>query len=166
MNPISTRRALAGPVACALALAAGLVLAQSNGGGALIYPAKGQSAKQQDKDQYECYDWARGQTGVDPVQAGQGATAPSAAPTGPSANGMVAGAVGGAAVAELTDHSAGRGAAVGAMGAAMFERAKQRQMAQAKEQQAAQQQAARNQQKAAYGRAFGACMEGRGYVVK
>lgn len=160
---ISPRRALAGPLAFALALGTGLVLAQA---GTLIYPAKGQSAKQQDKDQYECYDWARGQTGVDPAQAAPTAPAGTTNPSAPSANGMVAGAVGGAAVAELTDHNAGRGAATGAMGAVMFERAKQRQVAQAKEQQAAQQQAAANQRKAAYGRAFGACMEGRGYVVK
>src|SRR5260370_34218937 len=31
-----------------------------------IYPAKGQSQAQQDKDRYECHAWAVQQTGVDP----------------------------------------------------------------------------------------------------
>lgn len=32
----------------------------------IIYPAKGQSQKQLDKDRYECHRWAVGQTGFDP----------------------------------------------------------------------------------------------------
>ena len=40
-----------------------------------IYPDKGQSAEQQEKDKYECYAWAKGQTGFDPMQVPT-ATAP------------------------------------------------------------------------------------------
>jgi hypothetical protein len=154
-------------MAMSVLLAFGAAHAQSTGAtGMVIYPAKGQSAKQQDQDQYECYEWARGQTGFDPAQMSQQPAAnPSNASTG-SAAGMAKGAMGGAAVAELADHSAGKGAAVGALGAAMRERAGQRQAAQAKEQQAAQQQAARTQQRSTYVRAHSACMEARGYVVK
>jgi len=36
----------------------------------IIYPAKGQSQQQMEKDKYECYTWAKGQTGFDPMQAG------------------------------------------------------------------------------------------------
>ena len=32
-----------------------------------LYPKKGQSAEQQDKDKYECHQWAVGQTGFDPM---------------------------------------------------------------------------------------------------
>ncbi|MCB1703638.1 MAG: hypothetical protein KDI17_02195 [Halioglobus sp.] len=32
-----------------------------------VYPGKGQSAEQQDRDRYECYRWAVAQTGYDPV---------------------------------------------------------------------------------------------------
>jgi hypothetical protein len=32
-----------------------------------IYPTKNQSAQQQDKDKYECYGWAKGQSGFDPM---------------------------------------------------------------------------------------------------
>jgi ADP-ribosylglycohydrolase len=82
--------------------------------------------------------------------------------------------MGGAAVAELTHHDAGRGAAAGAIGGAVIQRVKQQQAAQqqqakqqAAQQQASQQQAsARSQQRATYERAMGACMEGRGYTVK
>lgn len=36
------------------------------------YPKNGQSEAQQSKDRYECYDWARGQTGYDPTQPAGG----------------------------------------------------------------------------------------------
>jgi hypothetical protein len=52
------------------------------------------------------------------------------------------------------------------VGGALRERAREQQAAQARQQQAAQQQAIRGQQRAIYDRAFGACMEGRGYSVK
>jgi hypothetical protein len=31
-----------------------------------FYPKKGQSPEQQDRDRYECYNWAKQQTGFDP----------------------------------------------------------------------------------------------------
>jgi hypothetical protein len=34
----------------------------------IIYPKNGQSKDQQAADQYECHNWARGQTGFDPTQ--------------------------------------------------------------------------------------------------
>ena len=33
----------------------------------IIYPAKGQSSEQQQKDEGECMVWARNETGVDPT---------------------------------------------------------------------------------------------------
>jgi hypothetical protein len=164
----------------ALALA-GAAQAQTTAG-PVIYPAKGQSAQQQDKDKYECHDWARKQSGFDPTQpapAAQGTqTAPSTSSSGKSsgsaAGGMAAGAMGGAAVAELSHHDAGRGAAIGALGAAAVGRMKEaqaRQQQQAQQQQQQQQQvqqqaAARQSQRSVYERAFGACLEARGYTVR
>ena len=58
-------------VALLAALASAPAVAQQ-----LIYPAKGQSAEQQKKDEAECYAWAKGQTGYDPAQATQYAAAP------------------------------------------------------------------------------------------
>jgi hypothetical protein len=164
-----------GLFACSLALAcctaAGRSYAQAQpqaaSTGPIIYPAKGQAQPQQDKDRYECYSWARGQSGFDPAQAtGQPQLAQAGQQQGNGAGGMIMGAAGGAAVAELTHHDAGRGAAMGALGAGALGKMKERQAAQPRQQQAAQQQAARSQQRAVYDRAFGACMEGRGYMVK
>jgi hypothetical protein len=164
--------------AAALVLAAGAGLAQAQSAGytgteraatsAVIYPAKGQSARQQDRDRYDCHDWARQQTGYDPSQpAPAAAAAPSSSGGGaPPSGAMARGALRGAAVGELVNHDAGRGAAVGVLGSAVVERAQARQTEQARQQQAAQQQAARSQQRSKYERAFGACMEGRGYVLK
>ena len=46
-----------------LCLAAGTAWAQE----VIVYPAKGQSADQTEKDKFECYQWAKGQTGFDPM---------------------------------------------------------------------------------------------------
>jgi hypothetical protein len=169
---------------CAAAMLFGAAAAHAQQGAAnapVIYPAKGQTAKQQDQDRYECHSWARGQSGFDPTQSTPAAvpTQTAATTTGASSggapvSGMAAGAMGGAAIAELSHHDAGRGAAAGALGGAVFQRVKQQQAAQQQQakQQAAQQQAtqqqaaARSQQRATYERAMGACMEGRGYTVK
>ncbi|OUM00871.1 hypothetical protein [Variovorax sp. JS1663] len=132
---------------------AGLVHAAGTASPA-IYPAKGQSAKQQDKDKYQCYAWARDQTGFDPAQA-QTAAAPAPQPPGALARG----AMGGAAIASIADHDPAGGAAAGALGAAVRGKMKERQAAQ-------QQQQAQAQHKSAYDRAFKACMEGRGYVLR
>ena len=175
----ATRRLLF--CAAAMLLGAAAAHAQTGTSAPVIYPAKGQSAKQQDQDRYECHTWARGQSGFDPTQPNAAPTQTATAPTttttasaGAPVSGMAAGAMGGAAIAELSHHDAGRGAAAGALGGAVMQRVKQNQAAQQQQakQQAAQQQAnqqqsaARSQQRATYERAMGACMEGRGYTVK
>jgi len=38
----------------------------------IIYPKQGQSKDQQAADEYECHNWAKGQTGFDPTQANGG----------------------------------------------------------------------------------------------
>ncbi len=59
-----------------LLLIASLVFAAPTlGSDMFIYPNKGQSQKQQDKDKYDCYGWAKQQTGFDPM-AQPKATAP------------------------------------------------------------------------------------------
>lgn len=169
MNPTTTLSnrpfALRGLFCAAiLALAGSTALAQTPSQ-AVIYPAKGQNAKQQDQDQYECYSWSRAQSGFDPAQATPVASSPAKSSTNTAAS-MVAGAAGGAAVAQITNHDAGRGAAYGALGGGLLARVRDKQVNQAAQQQAQQQQAGRGQQRARYDRAFGACMEARSYVVK
>jgi hypothetical protein len=41
----------------------------------IIYPKNGQSKDQQAADEYECHNWARGQTGFDPTQPNGGVSA-------------------------------------------------------------------------------------------
>lgn len=48
-----------------VALLYGTVVAQE----LVIYPAKNQSNAQMEKDKFECYSWAKGQSGFDPMAA-------------------------------------------------------------------------------------------------
>jgi hypothetical protein len=149
---------------CALALSmvwAAAAGAQSN---PVIYPAKGQSPQQQEKDKYECYTWARNQTGFDPMQAQQ--TPPSSSgPKGQVVKGAAVGAAGGAAIGAIGGN-AGKGAAIGATSGALIggirKRQNKKQQEEAQQQQAASVAAGRSE----YNRAYSACLEGRGYTVK
>ena len=117
-----------------------------------VYPAKGQSAEQQEKDQYECHQWAVQQTGFDPSQPVEQSTPRHSAMRG-AARGAALGAVGGA-IGGDAGKGAAVGAAVGGLGTVMRDR-------RANE---AQQQAYDNSS-ASYDRAYGACLRGRGYTV-
>ena len=77
----------------------------------MIYPAKGQSNDQMEKDKYECYTWAKGQTGFDPMQM---PTATSAPPSqqkksvgGSTLRGGVVGGAGGAIIGGIAGGSSG-----------------------------------------------------------
>ncbi len=136
-------------------------------GNSVIYPAKGQSQQTQEKDKYQCYTWAKGQTGFDPMNTGStpAPTPPPQGPTGERVVGAARGAAVGAVVGGIAG-DAGKGAAAGAAGGAMIGGMKKRQR-QAQQAQAYQQQAsAASSKQAEYNRAFAACMEGRGYTVK
>jgi len=52
----------------------GMIFAQDP----IIYPAKGQDAQQTDKDKFDCYNWAKGQTGFDPMQPPKASSPPPA----------------------------------------------------------------------------------------
>src|SRR5690242_3238312 len=68
-----------------------------------VYPARGQSAQQQQKDEFECHQWAIQQTGFDPSNPRQ-ASAPPPPPSGsaePEAGSGARGAVKGAVVGGL-----------------------------------------------------------------
>jgi hypothetical protein len=163
MNPLTM---LAG--ACVATLALSTVAVQAaDAGGALAYPARGQTEKQQARDRQECAGWAKAQSGHDPAAAAQAAVAqPAQPPQGAGMQGMVQGAAGGAAIAELSHHDVGRGAAIGVLGAGARERMKQQKAAAAQQQQQQARQQQQAQQRAVHDRAFAACMEGRGYVIK
>lgn len=132
--------------------------------GVVPYPSKGQSAQQQSKDEGECYAWAKQQTGIDPVAVASAPTQQSgpAAGGGERVRGAARGAAGGAAIGAIAG-DAGKGAAAGAVVGTMAGGRQARKNKAAQEQQAEQAKAGTLQQ---FNKAFGACMEGKGYVVK
>ena len=167
------------PAAAAPAPAAAGQSSLSSSLGLFVFPAKNQTATQQTGDEGACFDWAKSQTGIDPmnIKPPEVAQAPqqdtSNAGNGSRARGAARGAAGGAVIGAITG-DAGTGAAVGAAagtmaGGAAKRNAKRQAAAQQEQQQQAaeqQKQAAIAQQKATYNKAFSACMEGKGYTVK
>ena len=143
----------------------------------IIYPAKGQSQDQMEKDKFECYTWAKGQTGFDPMEM---PTATSAPPpkqaTSSTAGGVVKGGVGGgllgAGVGAIAGGSKGarKGAAIGAVSGGAIggvrSSSQQKRDEEARKRWEQEQVAAYTQKRNAYNRAYAACLEGRGYTVK
>ena len=78
----------------------------------IVFPARGQSADMMEQDKYSCYQWAKGQTGFDPMQAPT-ATAPPPQKKGGAVRGAAGGAALGAAAGAIAG-DAGKGAAIGA----------------------------------------------------
>ncbi len=140
-----------------------------------VYPQRGQSPERQQRDRFECHQWAVQQTGFDPsnpqvAQAPPPSPPPQGAMGGPSA---VRGAAGGAAVGAVGGAIAGnpgKGAAVGAATGGMIgamRKADQQAKTQQQQQQAqAAQQQAMTQGSSSYNRALSACLQGRGYTVQ
>lgn len=128
----------------------------------IVYPAKGQSATQQSKDDGECYVWAKQNSGYDPA-AGASAPPPSSAPE--PRGGVLRGAAAGAAVGAIGDNDVGEAAGKGAVVGGVVQAGRRRR--QRNEEAAQQQQYAQTQQSqyAGYARAYSACMSGRGYTV-
>jgi hypothetical protein len=141
--------------------------------GVYVFPAKQQTAQQQTTDEAACFDWAKGQTGIDPKaikpQAPDQQSAEKAADTatqGARLRGAARGAAAGAVIGGVAGDAgtgAAAGAAAGTLAGGATKRQAKRQAAAGAEQQA---QASVEQQKVAYNKAFSACMEGKGYTIK
>jgi hypothetical protein len=132
-----------------------------------VYPSKGQSQSQQKKDEFECYNWAVSQSGIDPLNLPKVEAAPvQSGPTGGAVRGAAKGAAAGAAIGAITG-DAGEGAAVGAVVGGVAGR-RQGQQAQAQANQQAQSSTAAKEQemKDSFKKAFTVCIEGKGYTIK
>jgi hypothetical protein len=138
----------------------------------MVYPAKGQSAEQQDKDKGECHQWAVKNSGVNPASVAA-TPAPSApqAPKGRPRVGRRRGRRGGGSPGGVRRwqgrqgrghrrwcRSRGRGPAQGQGG--IRNQAQQQQAATQQHQQQTQAQLDK------YNRAYKACLEGKGYNVQ
>jgi hypothetical protein len=144
------------------------------------YPLHGQPAEQQDRDHYECSQWATQQTGFDPSAPGvpphDRVRIVSAGPP-PGTNtaiGAITGAIIGAAISRPWQAAGGAlagavvGGAIGSVGDASNAQANaiNQQQAQAAVAQNRQAMAQQEQKAADYRRAIGACLDARGYSVR
>ena len=146
-----------------------------------VFPAEGQAADQQSKEEAECYSWAVENTGTDPfelakraeqqqAQTAQAKEDVSQAGKGSAAKGALVGAAAGALIGEIASDDAGTGAAigagVGALGGRRARRQKQGQANQQIDQQSAQAQQATQTQVDNFKKAFSVCLEAKDYMVK
>ncbi len=137
----------------------------------IIYPAKGQSPQQLDRDRYECNLWAVQQSGFDPSQPGVPAGArvvvePATPPGANTAVGAIAGAILGAAI--LGPRNAGAGLLLGgATGAAIGATTDANAQAEARAEQLQANRSYQQTEVAAgnYRRAISACLHARGYTT-
>jgi len=129
-----------------------------------VYPNQGQSKDRMEQDKHACYQWAKQQTGFDPMQAPT-ATAPPPEQKGGAMRGAAGGAAVGA-VAGAIGGNAGKGAAIGAASGGLIGGVRKRRSQAEQEQYAQQQSAGYNERRSEYNRAWGACLEGKGYAVK
>lgn len=149
-------------VAACLGIVASQVAAQE----LIIFPRDGQDKDQQELDEFQCYRWARDETGFDPMEV---PTATEAPPQQEAKKGGVGrGAVRGAAVGGIVGGSSGAktGAAAGGLvgGARRSDQNRSEAQAQAQWEQEQAQIYAQNRNN--YNRAFSACMDARGYSVR
>jgi hypothetical protein len=112
----------------------------------VAYPAKNQDATQQTNDDAQCLAWSKQTTGTH----------------GERMAGALRGAAGGAVIGEIANGDSSKGAGVGATAGVLAGGARARRNHAAQAQQA---QAAQAQTMNTYYRAYGACMQGRGYTV-
>jgi predicted lipid-binding transport protein (Tim44 family) len=135
------------------------------------YPNKGQSQEQQQKDQFECYNWSKQQSGFDPMVAPTAsAPQPQDKSTGPgllggAAVGAGAGAIGGV----ISGGKAGKGAAIGAgiggLLGGLRSNSQKNKNKQARQDWERQQASQYQQQRNNYNRAYSACMSARDYTI-
>jgi hypothetical protein len=144
-------------------LVAGLALAQE----VYIYPAKGQSAEQQDKDKYECYNWAKNDTGFDPMALPTTSSAPPKSQK--KSGGAITGALGGAVLGGVlgdSSKSAKRGALAGGLIGGVRQSSQNTKTEQNRSDWERTESANYASNRNNYNRAYSACLEGRGYTVK
>lgn len=145
-------------------------IGQSNIAGPLdmyVFPAEDQHKETQEFDEFKCYQWAKEQSGIDPINPPE--VQPEAVETGPDGSavrGAAGGAAAGAAVGAIAG-DAGKGAAIGATLGAFRGLGNRARRDAYNEQKASKQ--AEEQAKAminSFKKAFAACLEGKGYTVK
>jgi hypothetical protein len=144
----------------------------SNPGKHAIFPAKGQTAEQQEKDQTEAYAWASKQTGWDPYKASeevakaeQANQATADSTRGDAVGGAARGALLGVAIGAIAD-DAGKGAAIGAAAGGLTRGMRSRQVRQGAKADTKAGQEEFKQKFQEWDKFFVAAMEGKEYTVR
>jgi len=146
-----------------------------------VFPADGQAADQQSREEVECYSWAVDNTGSDPFelekqieqqaqQTEQQVQQAQSATQGAGAKGALKGAAAGAVIGEVSGGDAGESAAYGAAAGVVMGRRRSRAASQQAQQQAVEQGATIQQASAEqidnFKKAFSVCLEAKDYMVK
>lgn len=124
------------------------------------YPQKGQDKAQQQADASECKVWAMEQSGFDPATP-----QPQPQQAQQKRGGVVKGALVGAAAGEIIDDNAGGGAAAGGLIGGVRQGRKNQQARDSANAAYQQQMNNWNAGQQAFGSAWDACMNGRGYTT-
>jgi hypothetical protein len=134
--------------------------------GIYAFPAKNQTPDQQRSDETVCYGWAQQQTGIDPTAPPPAVAQTDTGPDGSMIKGGAKGAAAGTAIGAIAGDT-GKGAAIGAVaGGLRGRRMSKEKKAEEQKQAQAQSQAASSASKETFAKAYGACLEGKGYTVK
>lgn len=144
--------------------------AQSNGLaksiGVYVFPNKDQSVETQNKDESDCYKWAKDQTNYDPMNPTVAtANVVDTSPDGAAVKSAARGAAAGAAIGSISGNM-GEGAAYGAIaGGVRGRRAKKSHDQQQQQANNAAADAKTAEMANDYKRAFSTCLQAKGYTV-
>lgn len=132
-----------------------------------IFPAQGQSADQQELDEFRCQRWATDRTGFNPLATPVATTAPPSQQR--QSGSAVRGALGGAALGAILGDSssaARRGGAAGALVGGVRQRNANNQVEQDTQQWAQREANNLANNRNDFDRAMKACLEGKGYTIR
>jgi len=129
------------------------------------YPSKGQTHEQQNKDKWQCHQWATEQTGIDPISMAEKEIKPPESPSDSVASGAKKGLFHGLIAGEIRGGNFAQSVPMGTgIGALMTLRRHRKEM----EKQHQEYVQAHNERAAklkTYDKTYGVCMKGRGYTV-
>ncbi len=133
----------------------------------MIFPNADQTPEQQEEDKFACYNWAKGESGFDPM-APPTATEPppkEEPKKGGAGKGLVRGAAVGASGGD-SSRDTRKGAAAGFAVGGMRAQDQKRKEAQKREQWEQEQVRIYTENRNRYNRAYAACLEGKNYTVR
>lgn len=136
----------------------------------IVFPARGQSQEQIERDKFACYQWARQETGFDPMKAPPSFSPPPQSRGGidDTFKGAALGAGAGALIKRKGSRSKGAmtGAVIGGVLGGIMASDKRRRHERQRQQYEQQRASAYTAKRSTYNRAYEACLEGKGYTVK